>query len=132
MLFSANVMNSKPKTILILLLVLLLSEGCAGGGSRSVAIHQHGDAELSCAELAQALDQILVEISSRLLPASAPTAADTSGVTDIFLLQPARYRELNRPAQNEVNTLVERYNYLVGIGREKDCECTRQQLPRFE
>lgn len=124
-------MRSKPGFYRSLVLALLLLTGCAGETARPVVVQQHGDAQLSCHELEQALDQIWSELSARLLHSDPAGTATGEGVADIFLLEPVRYRELDKSEQNAINALIRRYNHLIGIGREKECHCERRRLPEF-
>ena len=124
-------MKNKPENVLVIVLAILLLTGCADHPPRPVVVQQHGDAERSCDELEQALDQIVSEISERLSRTGPAGTTNRLDVTDFFLLEPARYRALDKAGQDEVDALVKRYNHLIDIGRVKGCECERQRLPEF-
>jgi hypothetical protein len=124
-------MKNRTRTARVLLLAILVLGGCSVTGEQPVMVRQHGDAELSCEELEQALDRIVAEISNRLVQGGPGAGATRPGITDLFLLEPARYRQLDAGDQAAVDALVQRYNHLVGLGREKDCECERRWLPEF-
>lgn len=113
-------------------LSLLLNVGCAGRAAQPVIVYQHGDASNSCDALERELELIQVEILE-LVPQTDKAIMNTGlGVAAIFLLLPLLFMDLSKAEQIEINALIKRYNHLIDIEVDKDCDSGRKPLPEFE
>lgn len=127
-------MSDRNKTITLGLCILLVSatlSGCAGREAHPVSIRQYGDENRSCAALESELRFIESEIS-RLVPKTDKTGKNVAlGVAGWFLLVPWFFMDLSQAEQIEVDALRQRYNFLVGLTVERQCDKQRERIPDF-
>jgi hypothetical protein len=95
-------------------------------------VYQHGDEKRSCDALERELELIEEDILA-LLPQTDKADKNTQlGVAGIFLLVPLFFMDISKSEQIEVNALTKRYNRLLEIAAEKECEIDRQPIPDFQ
>ena len=127
-------MSTCNKTLAFCLCTLTLSAmlwGCAGRNAHPVSIRQYGDENRSCAALESELRFIESEIS-RLVPQTDKTGKNVAlGVAGAFFLVPWFFMDLSQAEQIEVDAFRQRYNYLVSLTVDKQCDKPRQQIPDF-
>ena len=115
----------------IILFALILT-GCAGRPANPVMVYQHGDDARSCDVLERELELIGEDILA-LMPKTDKADKNTQlGVAGVFLLVPLFFMDISKAEQVEINALTKRYNHLLGIAIEKDCEFNLQPIPDFQ
>ena len=115
----------------IILFALILT-GCAGRPANPVMVYQHGDDARSCDVLERELELIGEDILA-LMPKTDKADKNTQlGVAGVFLLVPLFFMDISKAEQVEINALTKRYNHLLGIAIEKDCEFDLQPIPDFQ
>ena len=113
-------------------LSLLLLSGCAGRSANPVMVYQPGDEARSCDALERELELIEEDIVA-LLPDTDKADKNTQlGVAGIFLLVPFFYMDISKSEQIEVNALTKRYNHLLEIAANNDCDLDRSPIPDFQ
>ena len=120
------------KTSVVTLLVVTLSVGCAGRAANPVMIRQYGDENRSCLALEREMEFIENEIQ-RLIPQTDKTAKNVVlGVTGWFLIVPLFFMDLSQAEQMEIDAYRRRYNHLLIIAGDKQCEVERTEIPPFD
>ena len=120
------------KTSVVTLLVVTLSVGCAGRAANPVMIRQYGDENRSCLALEREMVFIENEIQ-RLIPQTDKTAKNVVlGVTGWFLIVPLFFMDLSQAEQMEIDAYRRRYNHLLIIAGDKQCEVDKTEIPPFD
>ncbi|MCH8854324.1 MAG: hypothetical protein IID41_16980 [Planctomycetes bacterium] len=120
------------RTSFVAILVVTLSIGCAGRMPNPVMIRQYGDEERSCQALEREMLFIDDEIA-RLIPQTNKAVANTIlGVTGFFVIIPLFFMDLSKAEQIEINAYRRRYNQLLIIAGDKQCETERTEIPAFD
>ncbi|WP_252179732.1 hypothetical protein [Endozoicomonas sp. 4G] len=126
-------LNNRNRIVGISLVVLAFMQvGCAGRDARPIAVRQYGDINRSCAALESEIVFIEEEIR-RLLPKTDKTRKNVAlGVAGAFVLVPWFFMDLSQAEQIEIDAYRQRYNYLLGLVRDKNCSsAAREPIPDF-
>jgi len=116
----------------VIALAFLLFTGCASRPAHPVMVYQHGDDARSCDALERELELIEEDILA-LLPQTDKADKNTQlGIAGIFLLVPFFFMDISKSEQVEVNALIKRYNHLLEIATEEECEIDRLPIPDFQ
>lgn len=68
----------------------------------------------------------------RLIPQTNKTGKNILlGVTGFFFIVPLFFMDLSKAEQIEIDAFRRRYNHLVIIAGDKQCESDRVEIPRF-
>ncbi len=111
------------------LMAALLVIGCAGRAAHPVMIQQYGDGKKSCQALERDMAFIQGEIQ-RLIPQSEKTGKNVAlGVTGYLFIVPLFFMDLSRAEQIEINAYRQRYNHLLIIAGDKQCEIEGKAIP---
>ena len=125
-------MGRKYSIACSIVLVTMILTGCAGRPASPVMVYQHGDDARSCDVLERELELIGEDILA-LMPKTDKADKNTQlGVAGVFLLVPLFFMDISKAEQVEINALTKRYNHLLGIAIEKDCEFNLQPIPDFQ
>ena len=120
------------KTLLVTILVVTLSVGCAGRTANPVMIHQYRDDQRSCLALEREMVFIEDEIQ-RLIPQTDKTGKNVAlGVTGFFFIVPLFFMDLSKAEQIEIDAYRRRYNHLLIIAGDKQCGSDRTEIPKFD
>ena len=126
-----RILNQLIKKTVSLAITVAFIAGCAGRAANPVMVNQYGDTGKSCKAIATEISFIDAEIS-RLIPETEKTGKNVAlGVTGFFLLVPLFFMDFSHAEQMEVNALRQRYNHLVILGGEKNCELEKTQVPEI-
>lgn len=95
-------------------------------------VYQHNDGAMSCDAIDRELTLIEDQIRALMPKTDKANKNTTLGVAGIFLIVPLFFMDLSKAEQIEANALTKRYNHLVQISEEKNCELNRQAIPEFK
>jgi hypothetical protein len=125
-------MDNKLRKFGGVILSALVLLGCAGREAHPVSTYQYGDEKKSC----KALDMELTfteEKIQRLIPETKKTGKNVGlGVAGAFLIVPWFFMDFTKSEQIEAEALRDRYNQLLVIGADKNCDFDREPIPEFK
>ena len=125
-------MNIRSISVLISILLITFISGCGGRAANPIMVHQYGDEAKSCKALKRELEFIESEVN-RLVPETKKAGTNTAlGVAGVFLIVPWFFMDFSKAEQIELNALRQRYNHLVILSDEKDCELEKEKVPDFK
>jgi len=120
------------KNIFMTLLILSFITACGGRASNPIMAVQYKDDKKSCTTLETEIVFIQQEIQ-RLIPKTDKTGKNVAlGVAGAFLLIPWFFMDMSHAEQEEVNAYRQRYNHLVAIAGDKNCEVDSKLMPTPE
>jgi len=121
----------KSKALVATFVAVTLCVGCAGRAANPVMIQQYGDDKKSCQALEREMEFIQGEIQ-RLVPQTEKTGKNVVlGVTGFFFIVPLFFMDLSKAEQMEVDAYRQRYNHLLIIAGDKQCELDKTEIPDF-
>ncbi|MBF0254251.1 MAG: hypothetical protein HQL11_03910, partial [Candidatus Omnitrophica bacterium] len=116
----------------VLIIGVLVIQGCAGRAANPITVHQYGDEQKSCQALEREM-QFTQEEINRLIPQTDKTGKNVLlGVTGFFFIVPLFFMDLSKAEQMEINALRQRYNHLAIIAGDKNCSDQPEQIPDFK
>ncbi len=119
----------KTKNMIMSLTAALLVIGCAGREAYPVMIQQYGDEKKSCQALERDMAFIQGEIQ-RLVPQSNKTGKNVAlGVTGYLFVVPLLFMDLSKAERIEIDAYRKRYNHLLIIAGDKQCEIEGKAIP---
>lgn len=106
--------------------------GCAGRAANPIMVHQYGDEKKSCQALEREMSFIMDEMR-RLAPETEKTGKNVAlGVAGAFLLVPWFFMDLSKAEQMELDAYRQRYNHLLIIAGDKNCDVDVEPIPDFK
>ena len=125
-------MKDKLRKLGALTLSALLLLGCAGREAHPVSTYQYGDEKKSCKALEMELT-FTEEKIQRLLQETKKTGKNvTLGVAGVFLIVPWFYMDFTKSEKIEAEALRDRYNQLLVLAVDKNCDLNREPIPEFK
>lgn len=116
------------KSISLLLTIIMLS-ACGGRTANPVMAQQYGDHRKSCKALETEMVGIQQEIA-RLVPDTDKTGKNVAlGIAGAFVLFPWFFMDFSHAEEEEVNAYRQRYNNLVSIAADKNCDIDTRPIP---
>ena len=125
--------NRKSQTILVLIVIILfLTQGCAGRAAHPVKIAQSGDVKKTCKALRKETKQIKRNIR-KMIPAvkKADKKRTLLMVSGGLLIVPWFFLDMSDADKIEANAQRARYNYLVDIAGRRNCRFKVPKLKKF-
>ena len=123
------------KTICTVLCFAVFFAGCAGREANPIPAYLPGDENRSCPALKAEMAQIQADMQ-RLLPKTNKFATNTLwAVGGCIIIVPFFFMDLKDAEKIEYDALRTRYNRLLIIASEKDCDLSgvsTQPIPSFE
>lgn len=117
---------------LIILLQVLMLVSCAGRAAHPVMVQQYGDSNKSCDAIEYELMLIEGEIA-KLQPQTKKAGKNTVlGVTGAIFIIPLFFIDLSKAEQEEIQAYRQRYNHLLILAIDKNCESERKLIPDLE
>lgn len=115
---------------LFLCIALSFLSACGGREPTTVIIHQLGDDDKTCEELAYELDNIEKKVAV-LLPEANTLVRNLSALRAAIVVNPAAlmFMDLSQAQKHEINALNKRYDYLLTLAKRKDCLAEDTNLP---
>lgn len=111
-------------TCVILIMVVLFSQGCGGRNAYPVQVTQPHDHNLSCNQLESELSRIVHEVNIKTGNKSSGDTKDVAlAITGLVLFWPALFfMDLKNADKIELQALQSRHSYLLNIYRNKNCQ----------
>ena len=123
--------NRKFQPVLILIvMILFLTQSCAGRAAHPVKVAQSGDNKKTCKSLRGETNQIRRNVK-KMIPVikKADKKRALLILSGGFLIVPWFFLDLTDADQIETNAKRARYNYLVDRGAKRNC---RLKIPRMK
>lgn len=117
------------------LVFVLLLAGCAGRDANLIPLSQTGDNDKSCAELHNEVTTLAAAAGRKIDANKERDGGDVAlGVVGALLFWPALFAmDVKNADGKEANNLIDRMEYLRGIGNQKDCDTAAWPvLKRYE
>ena len=123
------------KSLCLLLIVSLFYAGCAGREANPIPAYLPGDENRSCPALKAEMAQIQADMQ-RLLPKTNKFATNTLwAIGGVLVIVPFFFMDLKDAEKIEYDALRTRYNRLLIIATEKNCDfggVSTQPIPSLE
>ena len=118
--------------LLLIVMILFLTQSCAGRAAHPVQVTQSGDNKKTCKSLRKETSQIRRNVQ-RMMPAI--TKADKKRtllmLSGGLLIVPWFFLDLTDADKIETNAQRARYNYLADIARKHNCRFKVPKLKKF-
>ena len=125
--------NRKFQPVLILIVVILfLTQSCAGRAAHPVQVAQPGDNKKTCKSLRKETNQIRRNVK-RMVPAIKKEDKKRTllMLTGGVLIVPLFFLDLTDADKIETNAQRARYNYLADIAKKRNCRFKVPRLKKF-
>ena len=125
--------NRKFQPVLILIvMILFLTQSCAGRAAHPVQVAQSGDNKKTCKSLHKETNQIRRNVK-RMLPAvkKADKKRTLLMLSGGLLIVPWFFLDLTDADKIEANAQRARYNYLVDRGVKRNCRLKIPHIKKF-
>lgn len=110
------------ETICLLLVCSIFLTGCAGRDAYPIAAYLPGDERRSCESLRGEISQLQADMAA-LLPKTDKGVSNALWATaGVFLIVPFFFMDLKDAEKIEFEAMRRRYNRLISIAAEKDCD----------
>jgi hypothetical protein len=110
------------KTICVILCPMIFFAGCAGREANPIPAYLPGDENRSCSTLKAEMAQIQADMA-KLLPQTNKFATNTLwAIGGVFLIVPFFFMDLKDAEKIEYDALKTRYNRLLIIASDKNCD----------
>jgi hypothetical protein len=123
------------QSLCLLLIASLFHAGCAGREANPIPAYLPGDENRSCPALKAEMAQIQADMQ-RLLPKTNKFATNTLwAIGGVIVIVPFFFMDLKDAEKIEYNALRTRYNRLLIIASEKNCDLvgvSTQPIPSLE
>ena len=116
--------------LLLIVMILFLTQSCAGRAAHPVEVAQSGDNKKTCKSLRKETNQIRRNVKE-MIPVikKADKKRTLLILSGGFLIVPWFFLDLTDADQIETNAKRARYNYLVNRGVKRNC---RLKIPRMK
>jgi len=116
--------------LLLIVMILFLTQSCAGRAAHPVEVAQSGDNKKTCKSLRKETNQIRRNVKE-MIPVikKADKKRALLILSGGFLIVPWFFLDLTDADQIETNAKRARYNYLVNRGVKRNC---RLKIPRMK
>ena len=112
-------------------MIVLLLVNCGGRAAYPIMAQQPGDHKKSCKTLIIEMVQVQGEIH-KLIPQTHKAGRNILLATaGWFLIFPFFYMDFSKREQIELEALINRYNHLVNMAKEKNCDFDENIFPGF-
>ena len=118
--------------LLLIVMILFLTQSCAGRAAHPVEVAQSGDNKKTCKSLHKETKQIRRSIK-KMIPAvkKADKKRTLLMVSGGFLIVPWFFLDLSDADKIETNAKRARHNYLVDIAKKRNCRFKAPHLKSF-
>ena len=118
--------------LLLIVMVLFLTQSCAGRAAHPVQVAQSGDNKKTCKSLRKETSQIRRNVK-RMMPAikKADKKRTLLMLSGGLLIVPWFFLDLTDADKIEANAQRARYNYLVDRGVKRNCRLKIPQIKKF-
>ncbi len=114
------------------ILIVLLLVNCGGRAAYPIMAQQPGDHKKSCKTLIIEMVQVQGEIH-KLIPQTHKAGRNILlAVTGWFFIFPFSYMDFSKAEQIELEALIQRYNHLVKVAKEKNCGFNENIFSKFD
>ena len=115
-----------------LVVIVLLLVNCGGRAAYPIMAQEPSDHKKSCKTLIIEIVQIQGEIH-KLIPQTHKTGRNILfAAAGWFLIFPFSYMDFSKAEQVEIEALIQRYNHLIMVGKEKNCGFDENTFPEFD
>ena len=125
--------NRKFQPVFVLIvMILFLTQSCAGKAARPVEVAQSGDNKKTCKSLRKETNQIRRNVK-RMMPAikKADKKRTLLMLSGGLLIVPWFFLDLTDADKIEANAQRARYNYLVDRGVKRNCRLKIPHIKKF-
>ena len=125
--------NRKFQPVLILIVIILfLTQSCAGRAARPVQVAQSGDTKKTCKSIRKETKRIKRNIK-RMIPAvkKADQKRTILIMPGAFFILPLFFVDFSDADKIETNAKRARHNYLVDIAKKRNCRFKVSKLRKF-
>ena len=125
--------NRKFQPVLILIvMILFLTQGCAGRAAHPIQVAQSGDNKKTCKSLRKETSQIRRNVK-KMVPAvkKADKKRTLLMLSGGLLIVPWFFLDLTHADKIEANAQRARYNYLVDRGVKRNCRLKIPHMKKF-
>ena len=125
--------NREFQPVLILIvMILFLTQSCAGRAAHPVQVAQSGDNKKTCKSLRKETKQIRQKIR-RMIPAvkKADKKRTLLMLSGGLLIVPWFFLDLSDADKIETNAKRARHNYLIDIAKKSNCQFKVSKLKKF-
>ena len=118
--------------LLLIVIILFLTQSCAGRAAHPVEVAQSGDNKKTCKSLRKETSQIMRNVK-RMVPAikKADKKRTLLMLSGGLLIIPWFFLDLTDADKIEANAQRARYNYLVDRGVKRNCRLKIPHLKKF-
>ena len=118
--------------LLLIVMVLFLTQSCAGRAAHPVQVAQSGDNKKTCKSLRKETKQIRQKIR-RMMPAvkKADKKRTLLMLSGGLLIVPWFFLDLSDADKIETNAQRARHNYLVDVAKKRNCRFKVSKLKKF-
>ena len=118
--------------LLLIVMILFLTQSCAGRAAHPVQVTQSGDNKKTCKSLRKETKQIRQKIR-RMIPAvkKADKKRTLLMLSGGLLIVPLFFLDLSDADKIETNAQRARHNYLIDIAKKSNCRFKVAKLKKF-
>ena len=118
--------------LILIVMILFLTQSCAGRAAHPVQVAQPGDNKKTCKSLRKETSQIRRNVQ-RMMPAikKADKKRTLLVMSGGFLIVPWFFLDLTDADKIETNAQRARYNYLADIAGKRNCRFKVPKLKKF-
>ncbi len=118
--------------LLLIVMILFLTQSCAGRAAHPIQVAQSGDNKKTCKSLRKETSQIRRNVK-RMMPAikKADKKRTLLMLSGGLLIVPWFFLDLTHADKIEANAQRARYNYLVDRGVKRNCRLKIPHLKKF-
>ena len=118
--------------LLLIVMILFLTQSCAGRAAHPVQVAQSGDVKKACKSIHKETEQIKRNIK-RMIPAVKKAAQKRTLLilSGGVLIVPWFFLDLTDADQIETNAQRARYNYLIDRGVKRNCRLKIPHIKKF-